>query len=144
MNPKKPKEFIKPTADALGISEALTDDAVGFYYATVRKALSELESPSVTVTNLGIFKVRYNKIPKLEKKYQRYLDNLEVDHMTFNKHTLQNISKKKIESLDGVRKLMEAEFQRKQEVRTKRKEYVTKKTMAKQGEDLGGSEEQSI
>lgn len=129
MNPKKPKDFIKPTAEALECSESLVDDIIGFYYGAVRKALSDLESPSVTVANLGTFKVRYNRIPTLEKRYQRYLDNLEAEHMTFNKHTLQNISKKKLAGLADVRKQMEAEFKRKEEVRTKRKEYVTNKTV---------------
>lgn len=131
MNPKKPKDFIKPTAEALGQSESLVDDVVGFYWASVRKALSELESPSITVTNLGTFKVRYKKIQALEKKHQMYLDNLEADHMTFNKHTLQNISKKKLEGLDNIRKQMEEEFQRKQEVRTKRKKYIDEKALEK-------------
>ena len=121
MNPKKPKDFIKPTAEALNHSETLVDEVVGFYWASVRKALSELGSPSITVTNLGTFKVRYKKIQALEKKHKIYLDNLEADHMTFNKHTLQNISKKKLEGLDNIRKQMEEEFHRKQEVRTKRK-----------------------
>jgi nucleoid DNA-binding protein len=129
MNPKKPKDFIKPTAEALGHSETLVDDVTGFYWSYVRKALSELEGPSITVTNLGTFKVRYKKIQALEKKHQIYLDNLEADNMTFNKHTLQNISKKKLEGLDKIRKQMEEEFQRKKEVRTKRKIYIDEKNL---------------
>ena len=129
MNPKKPKEFIKPTAETLNVSETLVDDVVGFYWSAVRKALSDIEGPSVAVTNLGTFKVRYNKIPLLEKRYQNYLDNLESENMTFNKHTLQNISKTKLDSLKEVKEQMEAEYQRKQEVRTKRREYVNKKSL---------------
>ena len=131
MNPKKPKDFIKPTAESLEESEALVDDVVGFYWSTVRRALSELEGPSITVTNLGTFKVRYKRIPVLEQRYQMYLDNLEVDHMTFNKHTLQNISKEKLESLARVRKQMEEEYQRKQEKKEERKKYIDEKNMEK-------------
>lgn len=131
MNPKKPKDFIKPTAEELGHSETLVDNVTGFYWSTVRKALSELESPSIAVTNLGTFKVRYKKIQALEKRHQIYLDNLEADHMTFNKHTLQNISKKKLEGLENIKKQMEAEFKRKQEVRTKRKKYIDEKALEK-------------
>ena len=141
MNPKKPKNFIKPTAEVLGLSEALVDDAVGFYYSAVRKALSELESPSITVTNLGTFKVRYNRIPVFEKRYQRYLDNLEAEHMTFNKHTLQIISKQKLEGLEKVRELMQEEYDRKQAAKTKRIEYVTNKALEEQRKDPRGSEE---
>tara|TARA_R110002167_G_scaffold277831_1_gene483717 strand:+ start:2601 stop:2996 length:396 start_codon:yes stop_codon:yes gene_type:complete len=131
MNPKRPKDFIKPTAEILEQSETLVDDVIGFYWSTVRKALSELGGPSITVTNLGTFKVRYKKIKALEKKHQMYLDSLEVDHMTFAKHTLQNISKKKLEGLDNIRKQMEEEFKRKQEVRTKRKKYIDEKALGK-------------
>jgi hypothetical protein len=129
MNPKKPKEFIKPTAETLEVSETLVDDVIGFYWRTVRKALSDLESPSITVTNLGTFNVRYNKIPLLEEKYQGYLDKLEAENMTFNKHTIQNHSKKKLEGLERVRLKLEEEYERKKEVRKKRKEYVTNKAV---------------
>ena len=131
MNPKKPKEFIKPTADALKVSETLVDDVTAFYWSQVRKALSDIESPSITVTNLGTFKVRYNKIGILETKYTNYLANLEADRMTFNKHAIQNMSKQKLEALDSVRKQMEEEHKRKQEVKIKRQEYVNNKTMEK-------------
>jgi len=141
MNPKKPKELIKPTAETLEVSEALVDDVVGFYWRAVRKALSDIESPSITLYNLGTFKVRYKKIPLMEKKYNNYLNNLEAENMTFNKHTLQNISKTKLESLSAVKLAMEAEYQRKQEVRTKRNEYVTKKDLDQQVEDTGRSME---
>lgn len=141
MNPKKPKEFIKPTADALSISETLVDDVAGFYWSAVRKALSELEGPSIAVANLGIFKARYKKIEKIETKYQNYLDNLESDKMTFNKHSIQKIAKSKLEGLDNIRKEMESEYERKKLVKTKRKEYVTNKNMEEQGEDSRRTEE---
>jgi len=131
MTPKKPKAFIKPTAEALNQPEALVDDIVSFYWSTVRKALSELESPSLTITNLGTFKVRYNQIPKLEKKYQNYLDGLIPEKMTFNKHTLQNVSRVKLDNLALIREKMEEEHERKKQVRTKRKEYVHNKSLEK-------------
>jgi hypothetical protein len=131
MNPKKPKDFIKPTAEVLGQSETLIDDVVGFYWVSVRKALSELEGPSITVANLGTFKVRYKKIKAIEKKYHVYLDSLESDKMTFDKHTLQNTYKSKLLSLDKVRKQLEEEYDRKQKVRTKRKKYIDDKALEK-------------
>lgn len=144
MNPKKPKEFIKPTADALSISETLVDDVIGFYWSAVRKALSELEGPSIAVANLGIFKARYKKIEKIESKYQTYLDNLESDKMTFNKHAIQKVAKAKLEGLSNLREEMESEYKRKELVKTKRKEYVNNKDMEEQREDIRGAEEQSI
>jgi len=141
MNPKKPKDFIKPTAEDLGQSEQLVDDVVGFYWAAVKKGLSELESPSVVVINLGTFKIRHNKIEKAEKRYKNYINKLEVEKMTFNKHTLLNISKSKLEKLENIKNEMNSEFERKKEVQTKRKEYVNNKTLEKQRKDFRRSEE---
>lgn len=132
MNPKKPKEFIKPTAEELELKESIVDDVVSFYWNTVRKVLSNLESPSVSVTNLGTFKVRYNKIEKLKQKYENYLSNLNYEEMTFNQHTILNISKAKIASLDLIKSKMEEERQRKLEVKQKRKEYESNKDVESQ------------
>lgn len=132
MTPKKPKEFIKPTAEELELKESLVDDVVSFYWNAVRKALSSLESPSITVTNLGTFKVRYNKIEKLKQKYQNYLDNLNFEEITFNQHTILNISKSKIANLESIKLQMEEERQRKLEIKQKRKEYVSNKNMESQ------------
>lgn len=129
MNPKKPKQFIKPTADELEISEALVDDIVSFYWSSVRKALSDLESPSITVTNIGIFKARYGRIGGIERKYNNYLNKLENEKMTFNKHTIQNIAKSKLAGLDGIKKQMQEEYQRKQETKQRRLEYVNNKDL---------------
>lgn len=129
MNPKKPKDIIKPTADILELSEILVEDVTNFYWSTVRKALSEIESPSITVFNLGIFNARYKKIPLLEKKYKAYLDNLEIEQMTFNKHTIQNTSKHKLDRLAKLKIDMEVEYARKEEVRIKRQNYVNSKNL---------------
>lgn len=131
MSPKKPKEFIKPTAEALGYSESVVDDIVGFYWSSVRKALSELRSPSITVANLGTFKVRYKRIEVIESKYKHYLENLAMENMTFNKHAIQNTSKEKLDKLASIREQMEDEFRRKAEVRKKRREYVNNKNLEK-------------
>ena len=129
MNPLKPKDFIKPTAESLELSESIVGDVIDFYWSNVRKALSDIEGPSITVTNLGTFKVRYNKISLLEKKYQHYLDNSEeisMEKMTFNKHALQKLSKMKLERLKAVKEELEVEHARKHEVKLKRQAYVTR------------------
>jgi len=129
MTPKTPKDFTKPTAEALELPQGLVDDIVSFYWSAVRKALSEMESPSITVANLGTFKVRYNKISRIEQKYNTYLENLTLESMTFNQHTVQNISKHRLERLEVIRQEMEDEYARKEEVRLKRKAYVTNKNL---------------
>lgn len=123
MNPKKPKDFIKPTAEVLQHPESLVDDIVSFYWSTVRKALTEFKGPSITVPNLGTFKARYSKLDKIEHKYQTYLEGLVPEKMTFNKHTMQNTALQKLEGLRRMREEMQEEYNRKLEVKRKRKEY---------------------
>lgn len=131
MSPKKPKEFIKPTAENLGLSESLVNDVVGFYWSAVRKELFDLNYPRLTVTNLGTFTVRYGKIEAIQNKYNYYINNLDSEKMTFNKHSVQNTSKEKIEKLDKIKSQMEEEYQRRFEVSSKRKEYVNNKNLEK-------------
>lgn len=137
MTPKKPKEFIKPTADSLEVSEGIVDDVISFYWSSVRKALSDMEGPSITVANLGTFKARYKKISSLEKKYQHYLTNMSLESMTFNKHTVQKIAQSKLEGLKRIQDELEEEYQRKLETREKRTNYVTNKNLEGEGENTG-------
>ena len=134
MNPKKPKDFIKPTAETLDLSESIVGDVIDFYWSNVRKALSDIEGPFITVTNLGTFKVRYNKISQIEQKYQNYLNNINdttLESMTFNKHAIQKLSNMKLERLQKVKQELEEEYSRKAEVKLKREAYVTNKNLEK-------------
>nr|HPQ79770.1 hypothetical protein [Candidatus Dojkabacteria bacterium] len=124
-----------------GLSESLVDDVVGFYWSAVRKELSNLDYPRLTVTNLGTFKVRYNRIPQIEEKYNYYINNIDSDKMTFNKHSIQNTSKEKLEKLKALKEEMNIEWERKQETKLKRTEYVTNKNLEEQRKNSGGSEE---
>lgn len=137
MNPKKPKEFIKPTAHETGLADSLVDDVVNFYWSAVRKALSQIDEPSVTVANLGTFKIRYKKIEVVQTKYQNFLANLEQEpeKMTYHKHTLQNLYKEKLVKLDRLKQLIHEQRDKQDEKRQKRREYVTNKNMEREGED---------
>lgn len=131
MTPKKPKAFIKPTADALGEVESLVDTAVSFFWSAVRKELSSLDSPSVTVPNLGTFKARYKRIPLLERKYNGYIRKFSSDEMTFDIHASQNTAALKLDKLARLREQMEDEYQRQRETKEKRIAYVNNKSMEK-------------
>jgi hypothetical protein len=144
MSPKKPKDFIKPTAESLEVSESIVDDVVSFYWSSVRKALSDMEGPSITVANLGTFKARYKKIPALEKKYQHYLNNMSLESMTFNKHTVQKLAQTKLEGLKRIQEQMEEDYQRKLETREKRKNYVTNQDLERKREHTGRDQEQDF
>lgn len=129
MIPKKPKHFIEPTSEVLNLPQGLVDDVVSFYWSNVRKELSKLESPSVTINNLGTFKIRFNKLDKVQEKHQYYIDNGVTNTMTFNKHTMKKQSEELIEKLKNLREEMMNEFARHEEVKLKRQAYVANKNL---------------
>jgi len=131
MRPKKAKEFIKPTALNMNLSESMVEDVISFYWSAIQKALSNIESASVTVAGLGIFKVRVKKIKKLQARYTKYLENTDLESMTFNKHSVKKLAEFKLERLSIIEKDLEKERKKKEEVKLKRAEYVTNKTMEK-------------
>ena len=56
MLPKNSKHYILPTAEEVNIDPQIVEDAISFYYSTLRKALIELKCHYIQVENLGSFK----------------------------------------------------------------------------------------
>jgi nucleoid DNA-binding protein len=129
MNPKKPKEFVKPTADELELPEQLVEDIASFYWSSLAKSLNNIESASVRVTGLGTFNVRVKRIKKLQGRYNKYLDEAAPERMTFSKHSAKRIAEFKLGRLEEIEKHLEQERERREEVKQKRKEYVNSKNM---------------
>ena len=102
MKPKKSKKFIKITSEDLDIKESLVQDVVDFYWKKIRVSLSNLEHIKVNILNLGSFKIRKSKIKLVKNKYEKYIKNLEVESMTFDKHVTKNITKEKIKNLENI------------------------------------------
>lgn len=131
MRPKKAKEFIKPTALKMDLSESMIEDIVSFYWSAIQKALSNIESASVTVASLGIFKVRIKNIKKLQARYTKYLENTNIESMTFNKHSVKKIAEFKLERITIIEKELEEQRKKKEEIKLKRAKYVADKSMEK-------------
>lgn len=132
MKPKRPRDLIKPTANQLNMSQQLVEDVISYYWATLQKALSNIESASVRVTGLGTFKVRYKNIDSVKRKYENYLNELDkLDKMTFNKHSLKKLSEFKLNRLEQIQKEIKSEYKRKDEIKKKRKDYVNSKNLEK-------------
>jgi len=131
MRPKKAKEFIKPTALQMDLSESMIEDIVSFYWSAIQKALSNIESASVTVASLGIFKVRVKNIKKLQARYTKYLENTNIESMTFNKHSVKKLAEFKLERITIIEKELEEQRQKKEKVKLKRANYVANKAVEK-------------
>lgn len=78
MNPRKPKQAIKKTAQAEEVSEQLVSDLTHYFWLRVRKDVSSLDYARVQVTNFGSFMVRYNRMDKQIEKYEEILKKLNM------------------------------------------------------------------
>lgn len=133
MDPKKASSYIKPVAEKLGVSEDLVSSVTNFYWKQVRRALNELQGPSIVVANFGSFNVKPIVVDKLCEKYRKLTENLDTDSMTFKRHSIYNIGLERLEKMKKIREEIRSEKLRKTEIIQKRIEYVTNKDMEREG-----------
>ena len=138
MLPKSNKHFIQPTAEKLNCDITKVEDAVGFFYSELRKALTNMEGPNIKVPNIGTFKVKNNELPKLKDKYENHLSVLSPD--TFTQMSTKKDLEIRLERVTNLQELINKEKLRKQEFLKKKNEYV-KNNMEKPKTDSGRSSE---
>lgn len=141
MLPKKPKEFIKPTAEKLNVNEDLVSDLVNFYWKEVRKTLSDLKAPRVTVAKFGYFQLKFWMLPDEKKNYEKYLESLNPNKMTFMKHTLKEDVVQRLNSINKVMAIVEQDKLKKKTVKEKRYAKETKENLEKSQGDIPGNKE---
>jgi len=122
--PKNSKHFIQPTADELNYDKTIVEDVISFFYEDVRRTLVEMRGPNIQVENLGSFKVRNNKIPRLINKYEQYLNTL--DKKEFSQVAIIRSVEKRLEKTLRLKKIMDEETQRKKDHLKIKDEYIRK------------------
>jgi predicted RNase H-like nuclease (RuvC/YqgF family) len=110
MLPKNSKHFIYPTSEKLGCDQQLIEDVVGFYYSTLRKALSNLDCHYIQVENLGLFKAKPIELPKLINKYENHLNILQPE--TFNQMAIKKDLEMRLERVRNLQKLISEDQER--------------------------------
>ena len=109
MKPKSHSEFKKGIAKEVGVHTDVVDDFVTYYYAQVRKALSNLKSVNIYVDGLGTFSMKKNKLEKAIKKNKSILGNLKK--RTYNgmekTHAVNDKLKLQEEALDMINNAIE-------------------------------------
>ncbi len=119
MNPKSHKDFKKGIAEEVGVHPDVVDDFVNFYYAKVRKNLSNLTYPSINITGLGTFNIRKRILDKEIKKTKSILGNLaKTTYHGYEKHVG---IKEKLEALENMKEMIDIEKQEKVTFRKKNK-----------------------
>ena len=122
MLPKNSKHYILPTAEQLDMDPQLVEDVVSFYYAELRKALSNLVSPTVQVEGLGTFSASYNKLRSMAAKYLKGLELATSSNRLKYKADLEA----KMANIRNIQTKMFEERQRKKEFKAKKDEQNRK------------------
>lgn len=135
MVPKKHKEFLKPTAEALGIREDLVEKIIDVYWKEVRKALSDLRAPRITIANFGSFKIKHWIIDEEVLGYTRYLEKNDPEKMTFNKHRIRADIEQRIAEIQRMKEMVAKDFEKKNLIKQKRNAKSTEENMEDQGSD---------
>jgi nucleoid DNA-binding protein len=122
LNPKSHKDFKKGIAEKVGVHQDVVDDLLAFYFNKIRKNLSDLTYPYITLNGIGVFQLRKSKLVKAIKKNKDILGNLEkTTYEGFQKHIPV---KEKLEHYNKVLiQLEELEAEKKQ---FKQKKYENK------------------
>ena len=121
MNPTKRKEISKLTAEKLGKDPAMVDEIVAFFYRHVQKKLSSMEHIAVNVPNLGTFVLKKRRVESKLARCMRFLDAVDETESIRAFETKQSV-KKDVEKYNASLKIIEAEAERKQQVRKLKKE----------------------
>lgn len=134
MSSKSHKDFIKPTAEALGHSEILTEDIVEFFYNRLQKMIGSMEHQQIEVISLGTFKVRPSKLDELIESKVRHLDKLEIPRTMTQMDIKRNVEVE-LEKARNLKDLMDKEQKRKEEFYKNKYGEQSDQNMEEQGED---------
>ena len=105
MNPKKHKEFKRNIAEEVGVHQSVVDDFIAFYYAKLRKHLSNLQYPRIQVDGLGTFILRKSKLDKAIKKNKSMLGN--IAKRTYNGFAKSEDIQLNIDNMEKAREQIE-------------------------------------
>ena len=120
MNPKKHKEFEEGIAEEVGVHPQVVDDFISFYYAKLRKKLSQLDYQRINVDGLGTFYLRKNKLENAIKRQKSMLGN--IAKRTYNGYAKSENIIENISQMDNALKQIELDILRKKEFKLKKNE----------------------
>lgn len=120
MKPKSYKDFKKGIAEKVGVHPDVVDDFITFYYAKVRKNLSDITYPSITLHGLGTFHLRKQVLDKAIKKNKSILGNLAKNtYNGYEKHVGVN---DKLKNMENAKKMIDQIDQEKKEFKQNKNE----------------------
>lgn len=125
MNPKKPDDIFPIVAEATENPKELVEAIVSFYWKEVRDTLINCKSHNVFIDGLGTFRAKPWKLPEVILKYERMVKKYQDLISGENKMTIQKFSilkdyEEKLERLHELQKMIDADKDKKEQVKQKR------------------------
>ena len=123
MNPKKSKDFVSDVAKELDLHEDLVKEVVSFFWSKIRSNLGDLKHHTITVPNLGTFKIRRNKMNEVAEKSEQIIQH--TDPKEFKQYAAHTHASNRLQKINRLKSLLDEEYSRKLEIKKERDEKST-------------------
>lgn len=120
MNPKKYKEILDITNCDLNLDAKVVKKVVDYYWETVRKNLTSLDSPYILIDGFGTFNIKWNILQINLRRYTEYLANRE--NLIFSRYHVYKSTEEKLEKMRKVEEQMKQDYEKKKEHRKRKNE----------------------
>tara|TARA_B110000503_G_C7167863_1_gene422783 strand:- start:1918 stop:2340 length:423 start_codon:yes stop_codon:yes gene_type:complete len=140
LSPSKSKVIVDITAKSLNIDQNLVKDLTSFYWSKIRKSLTGLEFPAITLHGLGEMTIRPVKL----KEFTEDFTNLKkyVNPKKFGGYQRMKIIDNKLERLVNMQLMLDIQEMKRDQSKIKKNEY--QKNLEKQSSNSGGDPEQPL
>jgi hypothetical protein len=120
LNPKKYKEILDITNSDLNLDAKVVKKVVDYYWETVRKNLTSLDSPYILIDGFGTFNIKWNILQINLRRYTEYLANRE--NLIFSRYHVYKSTEEKLEKMRKVEEQMKQDYEKKKEHRKRKSE----------------------
>jgi hypothetical protein len=120
LNPKKYKEILDITNSDLNLDVKVVKKVVDYYWETVRKNLTSLDSPYILIDGFGTFNIKWNILQINLRRYTEYLANRE--NLIFSRYHVYKSTEEKLEKMRKVEEQMKQDYEKKKEHRKRKNE----------------------
>jgi hypothetical protein len=120
LNPKKYKEILDITNSDLNLDGKVVKKVVDYYWETVRKNLTSLDSPYILIDGFGTFNIKWNILQINLRRYTEYLANRE--NLIFSRYHVYKSTEEKLEKMRKVEEQMKQDYEKKKEHRKRKNE----------------------
>ena len=130
MKPLSRLDISKLTSEKLNLEQDVVDDVIRSFYRFLNEELSSLNHTHVNIIGLGTFWIRKKKVLKAIEQQEKVIDMLDYrTKLSLSKYSTLHEAKEKLEKLRIILKEIEAEEEKKKEIKKLRNNEPTDKSL---------------